>query len=333
MTFGVKLGRKKRTTSNTHLIDQLQPIIFSRTPNLCVHEKHVVVQCYQSLPVYCITIWWSIVAYMKKLFRVVTWNLHYGKVSSLVWDYLFEINPDIVLLQEVGILPAKVSSRFSHYASSAIKKDGTPQRFKTAILVQGCIEGPLLLSAPEEWMATELKRFDGNLVAGLVVPENGPTIKVISVYSPAWEIERTRVSMYDLTEITLPTASGIWLADLLWASLKHMKLSANEPWIIAGDFNLSETFDTWKIGKQSNRAYLQRMRELGLTECLREFQGQLTPTYQNVTRGNPVIHQMDHLFATQVLADNLVTCYTGEKDIVFGKRLSDHLPIIADFTL
>jgi endonuclease/exonuclease/phosphatase family metal-dependent hydrolase len=280
-----------------------------------------------------VVISWDNIAYMKKPFRVVTWNLHYGKVNSLAWDYLLEINPDIVLLQEVGILPEKIRSRFSQYVSTAIKKDGTPQRFNTAILVKGCIEESLLLSAPTEWIAKELQRFDGNLVAGLVAPENGPIIKAISVYSPAWEIERTRVSMYDLTDITLPTASDIWLADLLWRSLKHMKLSATEPWIIAGDFNLSETFDTWKVGKQSNKAYLQRMRDLGLTECLRESQGQLTPTFRNITHGNPVIHQMDHLFVTKVLADNLVTCYTGEKDRVFGKRLSDHLPIIADFAM
>jgi len=44
---------------------------------------------------------------MKKPFRVVTWNLHHGKVSSLAWDYLLELNPDIALLQEAGILPEK----------------------------------------------------------------------------------------------------------------------------------------------------------------------------------------------------------------------------------
>jgi exonuclease III len=191
----------------------------------------------------------------------------------------------------------------------------------------------MLLSTPTEWMAKELQRFDGNVVSRQVVSDNGTTIKAISVYNPAWGIERTRVSMYDLSEITLPTARGIWLADMLWASLKHMKLSANELWVIAGDFNLSETFDAWRVGKQSNKAYLQRMRELGLTECLRESEGQLTPTYRNPSRGNPVIHQMDHLFVTKVLADNLVTCYTGEKDRVFGKLLSDHLPIIADFAM
>jgi exonuclease III len=217
--------------------------------------------------------------------------------------------------------------------SEPIKKDGTPQRFNTAILVKGRVEEAILLSAPTEWMANELKRFDGNLVARQVVCDNGTTIKAISVYNPAWGIERTRVNMYDLSEITLPTARGIWLADILWASLKHMKLSANEPWIVAGDFNLSETFDAWRVGKQSNRAYLHRMRELRLTECLREFQGQLTPTFRNPSRGNPVMHQMDHVFVTKVLADKLITCITGDRDIVFGKRLSDHLPIIADFAV
>jgi endonuclease/exonuclease/phosphatase family metal-dependent hydrolase len=272
-------------------------------------------------------------SYMKKLFRVVTWNLHYGKVSSLAWDYLLELNPDIALLQEVGTVPETISMRYSQYASSAIKQDGTPQHFKTAILVKGQIGEPISLSSPTEWMAIELQRYDGNLVSRQIVSDNGTTIKAISVYNPAWGIERTRVSMYDISEITLPTARGIWLADLLWASLKHMKLNANLPWVIAGDFNLSETFDAWRVGKHSNRAYLQRMRELGLTECLRESQGQLTPTFRNPSRGNPVIHQMDHLFVTKVLADDLVSCYTGEKDRVFGKRLSDHLPIIADFAL
>jgi len=101
---------------------------------------------------------------MKKPFRVVTWNLHHGKVSSLAWDYLLELNPDIALLQEVGILPEKISSRFSQYASIAIKKDGMPQRFNTAILVKGRVGEPILLSAPIQWMAKELKRFDGNLM-------------------------------------------------------------------------------------------------------------------------------------------------------------------------
>ena len=270
---------------------------------------------------------------MKKSFRVVTWNLRYGKVSSLTWDYLLELDPDIALLQEAGMLPEKISSRFSQSASLAIKKDNTPQRFYTAILVKGRVGAPISLAAPTEWMAKELQRFDGNVVTAQVIPDNGPIVKAISVYSPAWKIERTRVSIYDLTEITLPTASDIWLADILWASLKHMKLSASEPWVIAGDFNLSETFDAWAVGKQSNRAYLQRMRELGLTECLREFQGQLTPTFRNPSRGNPVIHQIDHLFVTKVLADKLITCYTGDKDIVFGEQLSDHLPIIADFAM
>jgi endonuclease/exonuclease/phosphatase family metal-dependent hydrolase len=270
---------------------------------------------------------------MKKPFRVVSWNLHYGKVSSFAWDYLLELHPDIALLQEAGVFPEKISSRFSKTASVPIKKDGMPQHFKTAILVKGHVGEPIFLSAPTKWMAKELKRFEGNLVSRMVVSDNGTTINAISVYNPAWGIERARVSKYDLSEITLPTTRGIWLADILWASLKHMELRTNEPWVIAGDFNLSETFDAWRVGKQSNRAYLQRMRELGLTECLCESQGQLTPTFRNPSRGNPVIHQMDHLFVTKVLADKLVTCFTGDKDIVFGKRLSDHLPIIADFAM
>jgi endonuclease/exonuclease/phosphatase family metal-dependent hydrolase len=44
-----------------------------------------------------------------------------------------------------------------------------------------------------------------------------------------------------------------------------------------------------------------------------------------------VKHQMDHLFVSQSLARHLRACDVGSHDQVFGRNLSDHLPIIADF--
>ena len=39
------------------------------------------------------------------------------------------------------------------------------------------------------------------------------------------------------------------------------------------------------------------MNALGLTECLRAHNGQLTPTFKNSRRGK-IIHQLDHLFVS-----------------------------------
>jgi exonuclease III len=56
----------------------------------------------------------------------------------------------------------------------------------------------------------------------------------------------------------------------------------------------------------------------------------MVPTFQNA-QGKKLIHQIDHLFVTNNLHSQLKKCGVGDKEIVFGNYLSDHLPIIADF--
>ena len=41
--------------------------------------------------------------------------------------------------------------------------------------------------------------------------------------------------------------------------------------------------------------------------------------------------QINYLFVTDVLHESLLACDTGSRQRVFGNRLSDHLPIVADF--
>jgi exonuclease III len=113
----------------------------------------------------------------------------------------------------------------------------------------------------------------------------------------------------------------------------------NQEWVIGGDFNSSETFDVeWQrrnnrkfgIRSSGNGETLERMSRLGLVECLRQFQnGAITPTFRH-PRGM-VDHQMDHLFASSDLSSMLDNCTVGDQALVFGRSLSDHLPIIADF--
>jgi hypothetical protein len=73
------------------------------------------------------------------------------------------------------------------------------------------------------------------------------------------------------------------------------------------------------------------MSDLGFVECLRQSQGKLVPTFRNPSDGK-VIHQMDHLFVSGSLATKLTCCATGEHARVFDAKLSDHLPIVADFS-
>jgi len=121
------------------------------------------------------------------------------------------------------------------------------------------------------------------------------------------------------------------MTSLLRDAIKHSARSENESWVIAGDFNSSETFDQRAAGPRGNKEFLDYMEQFGFTECLRKSKGKLTPTFRH-SRGS-IKHQIDHLFVTKSLADKLQSCDVGSQDEIFGAspKLSDHLPIIAEF--
>lgn len=262
--------------------------------------------------------------------RAVTWNCRNASAKSKVWDYLLELNPDLAFLQEVGSIPKSVENEYSLIQRYPVGKGGAPQRFTSAILVRGALGDEITLHGPAPWVDAELHRFAGNLCGVELQPDRGPRIKAICVYSPPWPVDRTRLTGIDVCAVRLLQNQDVWVADLLWAALCINKPRADDPWIIAGDFNTCETFDAWKGGPRGNREYLDRLDQLGLVDCLRLAKGALTPTFRTLGRGT-VTAQMDYLFVTKILRSNLVACDTGPRQRVFEGGLSDHLPIIADF--
>jgi exonuclease III len=44
--------------------------------------------------------------------RVITWNIHGAKLDSQVWEFLLKMNPDIIILLEVGSIPQKNESAY-----------------------------------------------------------------------------------------------------------------------------------------------------------------------------------------------------------------------------
>lgn len=267
---------------------------------------------------------------MNSQYRVITWNCRRATATSTAWDYLFELVPDIALLQEVGGLTEKIRRAYSVQLASPRKKTGGAQRFQTGLLVRGAIGEKLTMPGPHNWVARELKYFAGNLLSFSIELQTGIRLNVISVYSPAWPVDRSRLKGLDVSDVKLTQNPDVWVADLLWASLKYQCPDSSTEWIVAGDFNCSETFDQWPGGPRGNREYLDRMASIGLIECLRQMQERLTPTFRNASDGK-MKHQIDHLFVTPGLATQLVRCETGAKEQVLDCGISDHLPIIADF--
>lgn len=276
--------------------------------------------------------------------RIVTWNINGANKKSLVWDLILELKPDLVFLQEVGNIPESVEGEFNIISCRAVTKRGTPQKFSTVILVKGKVIKEINLRSEHEWINRELEFFKGNFVSSQVKLNNSEILNVVSVYSPHWPVDKLRLEGVDTSSVKLLRNPDVWGSQVIWSALKSM-INTKESWAVGGDFNSSETFDRewqnenieWKktnniksVLSGHNREHFVRMRDLGLNECLREFNNEIIPTYKN-TKGNKIIHQMDHLYVTNNLYNRIRGCVVGDKDHIFGNLLSDHLPIIADF--
>jgi exonuclease III len=264
----------------------------------------------------------------------VTWNCRHASLASKLWDYLLELDPDIALLQDFGALPGHVLERYTHAPNTRLAATDHTPRHMTGVLFKGTNAEDLPLPAPADWVARELEAHGEFFTAKTVTLLNGITLKVLSVYSPAFPIDPTRLKEIDTRDIQLTQNRDFWATELMWAAVKSMQIANEEPFIVAGDLNSSETFDyLWKGGPRGNREIMDRMNALGLYDCLRMFTGTLTPTFRS-PRGGSVIHQLDHLYVTPMLLSRLTWCDVGSAERIFAPRpmLSDHLPIVADFT-
>lgn len=264
--------------------------------------------------------------------QILVWNLKRAtERREHLWEYFAGFDPDIAMLQELGNIPANIAADYSILQRKAYAGNGSDQRFSTAVAVRGEILESISFSTPWDWVNEELENFKGNIVAAKIRLNNGATYNVASVYSPAWPIfKRSRHEEIDVSPIKLKNNPDVWLTEILWAALQHADRTEH-PWIVAGDLNSSVTFDTlWTGGPRGNQEIQDRMVALGFTECLAFSQGQLTPTFEN-PRGKQVIHQMDHLFASDQMIPRLAKCETADPKRVFGESMSDHLPIIGEF--
>jgi len=270
--------------------------------------------------------------------KIITWNIHGAQSNSAVWDVLLNFHPDIVLLQEVGAFPAQFADTFDIVSRPAIYKTGKPQRFSTAVLVRGKILEEVALSSEFAWVKHELEFFKGNLISCRVQPKDHEPLIAVSVYSPAWAVGRERLKEVDVSQVKTKVNPDVWVTDILWAALQNT-ISGNDTWVVGGDCNSCETFDRdWQkrnkrrfsIRSSGNAEMLERMSRLGFAECLRKANDDsIIPTFRHST--GSVDHQLDHLFVSNGLFSKLEKCSVGDQAIIFGKSLSDHLPIIADF--
>jgi exonuclease III len=270
---------------------------------------------------------------MSEVFRVLTWNCRKASLHSPAWDYLLELDPDIALLQDFRTIPDRVIGVYA--TAPDITSAGEPGKapiYFAEVLAKGTVSRRLDLPAPEEWIKRELEAYRDFFTARLVTLDSGLHLTAMSVYSPAFALDTPRLDGIDTSSIRLAQHTKIFGTELLWATLATMRIRSDERFVIAGDFNSSETFDVPK--PRGNRDIMDRLGALDLTEALRESPGQLTPTFRS-PRGGYITHQLDHMYVSALLLDELVSCDVGLAQRVFEPRptLSDHLPIVADFRI
>ena len=259
------------------------------------------------------------------------WNCRRASAHHALWGYLDELNPDVAMLQEVGTIPMPFYNRYEIRSAVPRTKTGRSQTFASSLMVKGTIGNAVPLSSPYTWVREQLAYFQGNILAYEVTAGVDCVMNALVVYSPAWPVNKSAYSGEDFTNVKLSQNPDVWVTDLVTAALQNAHVNEKNIWVVAGDFNLCETFDSWKGGPRGNREWLDRMADLGLTECLRHHQGHITPTFRGPSSNAPNC-QIDYMFVNQPLAQRLVYCTTGDVDCVFGKALSDHLPVIADFS-
>jgi hypothetical protein len=209
------------------------------------------------------------------------------------------------------------------------------------ILSGAFLRSEFALSSGHDWVNHEIEFLKGNFISCAVRPTDCDLVKVVCVYSPAWPVNKDRLVGIDVSRIkSSSTNPDVYGTDILWDTLTNA-VGTDDRWIVGGDFNSSETFDReWqrrnkrRFGFQSsgNAEMLERMNHLGFTECLRKSKDDpIVPTFRH-SRGS-IHHQIDHLFVSNGLFSRLDKCTVAEQAVVFGGGLSDHLPIIADFSI
>jgi len=271
------------------------------------------------------------------IMKVLVWNINGATESSDAWKYISKHSPDVALLQEVGSIPHNITKEYNITSVSAVRRTGGSQRFSTVVMAKNSEVQLNPLTSNIKWVNKCLELYRGNLVS-VRITINGTTYNLVSVYSPAWQIDTTQIAPEQQCEIKLESNAKIFLTEILWASLKDT-MKPNEHWLVGGDFNSSETFDKdWqqanavRYGLQSsgNREIIDRMNNLGLRDVVREHHGEIVPTYKAV-RGNDFLHQMDHLYVSSPVLASLEACSVGDHSLILEQKLSDHLPIESTF--
>ena len=262
--------------------------------------------------------------------KVITWNVNKASLSrDRVWEMLEQEDADIVLLQEVTRVPDAILRCYNCHARFPRFFGGHNARFQTAVLSKWRMNtAPFLVSELDGINDIHNRRY-GWIHECSVYDDESKRYQVVSVHSPAFSVPLAETNYADFRAIKLKNNPELWFTEILWALLKNASLGNDTNWIVGGDFNSSVDFD--RLQDRGNQEIIERLNDLGLTDCLSRHNGRPVPTFQHSNKSAE--HQLDYLYVNDPLLNRLKSARVPGREEIFDTdpRVSDHLPLVCEF--
>ncbi|MCC7542417.1 MAG: endonuclease/exonuclease/phosphatase family protein [Deltaproteobacteria bacterium] len=266
--------------------------------------------------------------------RVATWNMGYWSYRARhedAWRWILDhLNPDVLLAQEC--LPPAWLGRDHAVVFDRAYPSGN-QTWGSAV-VSRLPATPRRLVDVDDWFRlvpmtvpgkngiAGIHRADGWITAAEVVtPGLGPVL-TLSVHSPAYPLEDSRLTGIDISGMKLKRNPHLWLLDVLFYFLRSR---LGSPLLVGGDFNYSRLLDD-RNGEGGNAEFFDRVASEGFVSLHRRFHEQDEQTYFHPRRRK---HQLDYLYSSASVGEHATACSVTPYEQV--REFSDHAPLVCDF--
>ena len=256
------------------------------------------------------------------MFRIATWNVNSLRVRlPHVLQWLDKEQPDVLALQETKTIDENFPSQEIQNAGYEVIYNGQKTYNGVATLSKTGISESI----------KELPGFDDSQKRVLCNTINNVT--VLNIYVPNGSEVGSEKYLYKLD----------WLKHL--RSFVGALLSKSKNLIVLGDFNIApEDRDVhdpieWEgkvLVSQAERDNFYHLIDLGLVDSFRLFEQEDDSfswwDYRAASFRRNRGLRIDHILASQALADNCRKCYIDRTPRQLD-RPSDHTPVIAEFDI
>lgn len=260
------------------------------------------------------------------MLKLASWNVNSLKVRlPHLLDWLTAQQPDILGLQETKTID-------DNFPLEAIEAAGYHLHFAGQKTYNGVA---LLSKAPISDIVTDLPGLEDpqRRVLGATVQHPGGAVRFLNLYVPNGSEVGSEKYDYKLA----------WLAAL--EKYITAQLAEHERLVVVGDFNITpDDRDLWDpvgwkdkiLASPLERAALQRLLDLGLTDTFRLFE-QEPETYSwwdyraaGFRRNHGM--RIDLLLASPAMSQHCTASYVDREPRKL-ERPSDHAPVVAEFNL